>query len=152
WERYVLNVMSGQREAAPVIAVDPETGEVTGTDATGKEIKSPSSTLGLQRVPRELERIAHAMTRGECVALDKHSRAKPLSAPVSAKWFGERSETLAGSVQRRVQYRIDLFDYAEQKAIDKERKRAADLLRAYSIQFGVEGQRWMPNAVRGTFD
>lgn len=133
------------------LTIDPETGEVTATDAEGNVVASPSTALDLKPLDAVGGRIAKLYQQGSVVTIDKATRIPPLEAPIKAEWFGMETLRQIGTVTRQTQYKITLFDERTMKDIDNKRKTLRPLINAFSFPIS-DGVAWMPAKARDLFE
>ena len=77
----------GEAGKDPVV-VNPETGEVSTTQAEGEAISSPTEDIGIPKLDPLAIEIARLFDQGSLVTIEKGNRVPPLEAPVRPEWFG----------------------------------------------------------------
>ena len=139
WRDY-LATLDDDTSAAASVTVDPDTGEVQSSAE-----KTPSQSGAFPQPDRVLQAVQIALAKGNVVALDRSSRAPPLSAPVKAEHFGELAETTIGAALRQQSFKVSLFDAATAKRLETRRGEMTSRLARTSLMLR-DGVRWVPEA------
>lgn len=162
WESYMA-ACDSQEAPAVEIEVNPETGEIEAqvrpeelegkTPEEQKQIKEeaqkklPTVAMGVPRMDATADRIARLFQKGSLATIDKSTRVKPLTVPISPKFFGMESEERSGRVLQKTTYSVSIFDEEDQKAIENLRKSIGTLLGSLSYPI-ADGVRWVPDSAK----
>ena len=84
------------------------------------------------------------LAKGSVVALDRASRAPPLTAPVKAELFDERAETHSGAARRQQRFSVSLFSEDVARRLETRKGKMGDRLAACSLMLR-DGVRWVPD-------
>lgn len=157
WDNYISLCKS---ETPPLeVHIDPDTGDViavpTEEELKGKseeeqeQIKEekqkelPSVGIGINKLDPTGDEIARLFQLGEQATIDKSTKIKPLSAPISPRLFGEEAERREGRLAKKVSYRVEIFEAKDQKRIDNLISSAREVLNVFSYPL-ADGVRWVP--------
>ncbi len=154
WEQYRAAIEGDSLFAVelPQVLVNPETGEVTATDAaTGASIAAPSAALHLPKADPIAQAAMALLSRGTLVAVDKSTRAKPLDVPISPRLFGLTPQQQHGRVTVERSFRVSVLNEADLKELEKYRRRISLLVDKFTASLG-DGLHWMPVAARPQFE
>ncbi len=154
WEQYRAAFVGDSlfTTGLPHVSVDPETGEVTATDAaTGAPVAAPSATLNLPKVDPVAHEAMALLARGTLIAVDKSTRAKPLDVPINPRLFGLTPQQQHGRVTVERSFRVSVLNDADLKELEKYRRRIGLLVDKFTASLG-DGLHWMPIAARPLFE
>lgn len=142
WAAYEDRCLSEDQEKDDItldtITVNENTGEVTSL----KGEKSLSEAVNLPRVSETEFELIELMKKGKAATVDY--KVPPLQAPISPSFFGIHATERVGTVTRKTQYSVDLFDEETQKKMDGYRKGVREILTLCSFRL-ADGLRWVPD-------
>ncbi len=143
-------VATAQGTSEGQVEVDPKTGAIAITSTHGQSVQTASQALGVPGGDDLAERIARLYQAGDMVTIDKHSRVRPLDAPMQPEWFGVSSFRQVGRISSETRFRISVIDDGELRDLESKRKMVGRLLEVLSYPLG-DGVRWMPHRAKSLF-
>lgn len=162
WEDFMA-ACDSQEEPAVEVVVNRETGEIEArvppeelegkTPEEQKQIKEeaqkklPTVAMGMPRMDATADRVARLFQKGSLATIDKSTRVKPLSVPISPKSFGMEAEERSGRILQKTSYSVSIFDEDDQKKIENLRKSIGTLLSSLSYPL-ADGVRWVPDSAK----
>ena len=149
WECYQNKCLNNNEISKAEITLDTIQVNDSGEVVLASGEKKLSETMSFPVIDEFEIEITELMKSGKAATLEY--KIPPLQAPISPMFFGIQATERAGTVTRKTQYTVDLFDEDTQKRMEGYRKGVRELLTLCSYRL-ADGLRWVPDSAKDILD